>query len=469
MVPLAGDFANGGVPFWFPERPEPSPHLSGAVAADVCVVGAGFTGLWTAYYLKRAQPDLRVVVLEKESAGFGASGSNGGQILGDLPGDRERYARRHGRAATVALQRAMFGAVGEIVRVAAREGVEASLIRGGVLHLARNPAQMSRLRHRVASSRSWGWTEDDLTLLGAADHRERLRFDRAAGAAWSPHGARVQPADLVRGLVGAVRALGVEVYERTPVLRVRPRSPVAPAAATTSYGSVGAEYVILATEGFTAALEEHRRELLPLTGSLIVTTPLGPDVWDRVGWDGRELVTDLAHAPVHAQRTADDRVVLGGRGAAYRFASRLDPGGAVPPDVLAALWSALADLFPPVTGARVAHAWTGIMGVPRDGCASVRLDHRTGLGHAGGFAGHGLAAANLAGRTLRDLLLRRDTELAALPWTDGPDRRWELEPLRWLGVRSVRGLLRAADAREDASSSPRTSVLARAAGRVAGT
>ncbi|MGP4028498.1 NAD(P)/FAD-dependent oxidoreductase [Actinomadura sp. 3N407] len=470
-APLAPGFGNGGVSHWHRAagRPEPGPRLPGPRTADVCVVGAGYTGLWTAYYLKRARPGLRIIVLEREFAGFGASGRNGGWVLGEIAGSRERYAAEHGRPAAIALQRAMFGAVDEVARVAADEGVDAGLVKGGVLHVARNAAQRARLAALVDEAHNWGWTDADLVPLPAGERDDRLRVEGATGAAWSPHCARVQPAALVRGLAGAVRGLGVPIYEGTPVVRIDPRRAGVQAAAVTPFGTVTAEYVLRATEGFTAGLPGHRRDWLPMNSSMIVTTPLPDTTWKTIGWERRELLGDMAHYYMYAQRTADDRIAFGGRGRPYRYGSRIDEGGRTRPSTIDALWTALTAMFPAVAGeGRVAHAWSGVLGVPRDWCSTVVLDHATGLGHAGGYTGHGVATANLAGRTLRDLVLRHDTDLTALPWVDRRVRRWEPEPLRWLGVHAMYGLYRAADARESSSPSPSTSVLARVADRITG-
>ncbi|KAB2348832.1 NAD(P)/FAD-dependent oxidoreductase [Actinomadura rudentiformis] len=467
-APRSDDHVNGEVSYWFREGgvPTPGSHLSGARACDVCIVGAGYTGLWTAYYLKRARPDLHIVVLEKEFAGFGASGRNGGWVVGELAGSREGYARRHGREATVALQRAMFDAVDEVVRVAAKEGIDADVVKGGVLTVARNEAQRARLTALVRNAREWGWTEDDLIVTGLGD---RIQVEGAVGSVWSPHCARVQPAALARGLARVVRDLGVEIFERTPVIRIRPRTAHVPPSATTPYGTVTADHVIRATEGFTAALPGHRRDWLPMNSSMIVTTPLAEDVWARLGWENGELLGDMAHYYMYAQRTADGRIAFGGRGRPYRYGSRIDDGGRTQPQTIDLLWRMLTEMFPAVAGkGEVAHSWSGVLGVPRDWCSTVVVDHESGLGHAGGYTGHGVATANLAGRTLRDLILREDTDLTALPWVNWRVRRWEPEPLRWLGVQAMYALYRAADARESASNSARTSLLAHAADTITG-
>jgi len=466
-APLAPGFRNGGVSYWYRDAggvPSPGERLPGPRSADVCIVGAGFTGLWTAYYLKRARPDLDIVVLEKEFPGYGASGRNGGWVVGEVAGSHQRYARRHGRAAAIALQREMFSTIDEIIRVAKDEGIEAGLLKSGVLYVARNQAQLARLHKQVKRLREWGWTGEDVTL----DADGRVNVEGAVGAAWSPHCARVQPAALVQGLARAVRGLGVEVYERTPVLRIRPRSSVSPAAAATPYGTVAAEYVLRATEGFTPDLEGHHRDWLPMNSSMIVTTPLPAETWQDIGWDGGELLGDMAHYYVYAQRTADGRIAFGGRGKPYRYGSRVDGSGRTHPGTVDALWRTLVGMFPAAASVPVAHAWSGVLGVPRDWCSTVTLDHRTGLGHAGGYTGTGVATSNLAGRTLRDLLLKRDTPLTRMPWVGWKARHWEPEPLRWLGVQTTYALYRAADAHERASTSRRTSPLALVADAITG-
>jgi glycine/D-amino acid oxidase-like deaminating enzyme len=466
---VTSGFVNGDVSFWYRQAGLPAVRdpLPGEREYDVCVVGGGFTGLWTAYYLKQARPALRVAVLEKEFAGFGASGRNGGWLTAELAGSAGRYARAHGREAVVAQQRAMFGAVDEVIRVAAAEGIEADIVKSGVLNVATNLAQRGRLNAELAEAREWGFAEADLRLLDHGEREERLRISGALDATYSPHCARVQPARLVQGLARTVAELGVDVFEGTTVTEIRPRAAGRPAEAVTARGNVRAEYVIRATEGFTAGLAGQRRQWLPMNSSMIVTEPLGEEVWERVGWAGRELLGDHAHAYIYAQRTADDRIAIGGRGVPYRFGSGWDRRGATQPKTVAALRRMLGTLFPATAGASVDHAWCGVLGVPRDWCSTARVDHETGLGWAGGYVGTGVATTNLAGRTLRDLVLREDTELTGLPWVGRQVRQWEPEPLRWMGVQLIYALYRTADRRES-TGRVRTSGYARLAGLISG-
>ncbi|WP_084958202.1 NAD(P)/FAD-dependent oxidoreductase [Thermoactinospora rubra] len=461
-VPLSAGFVNGDVSFWYRSSgvPAPGPRLEGSLSADVVIVGAGYTGLWTAYYLKRSAPELRVVVLEQEFAGFGASGRNGGWLTGDLAGSHARYARTHGADAVRALQREMFASIDEVIDVCAKEGIDADIVKGGVLTVARNTAQASRLRAHVSGLRAWGLEQADLRLLPPEEREARLRVAGAVEAAWSPHCARIQPAKLVQGLARVVRELGVELYEQTPVTAIAPRRAVTP------YGTVTGKFVIRATEGFTPRLRGLRRQWLPMNSSMIVTEPLPESFWESVGWSGSELLGDTAHYYMYAQRTADGRIAFGGRGRPYLYGSRVDARGHTHDWTVEALWRLLVDFFPAAASSSVAHAWSGVLGVPRDWCSTVHLDPATGLGWAGGYTGHGVTTANLAGRTLRDLILGEDTELVTLPWVGRKVRAWEPEPLRWLGVHSMYRLYRMADARE--RTMRRTSVLARFADLITG-
>ncbi|MFE3453628.1 NAD(P)/FAD-dependent oxidoreductase [Nonomuraea sp. NPDC059194] len=456
---FSDDFVNGDVSFWHRSLGDlpPAPALDGDRRADVAIVGAGYTGLWTAYYLKRARPSLDVVVLEKEFAGFGASGRNGGWLTGDLAGTHERYARTHGVEATRLLQREMYSSIDEVIEICEKEGIDADIVKGGVLNVARGSAQAARLRASVAAGAKWGV---EATLLTSSQREARLRVAGAIQASWSPHCARIHPGKLVRGLARAVRESGVEIFERTPVEEIAPHRAVTP------YGTVTADYVIRATEGFTATIKGLRRQWLPMNSSMIVTEPLPDSFWEQVGWEGAELLGDLAHYYMYAQRTADGRIAFGGRGKPYLYGSRVDARGRTHDWTIEALWSLLVDFFPAAASARIAHAWSGVLGVPRDWCSTVHVDHATGLGWAGGYTGHGVTTTNLAGRTLRDLILDEPSRLTGLPWVGREVRAWEPEPLRWLGVHSMYRLYRAADARE--RSMRRTSALARLADLITG-
>ncbi len=436
---------SGELGFWWRSLGGPPPRrppLSASTRADVAIVGAGFTGLWTAYYLKRAQPDLRIVVLERETAGFGASGRNGGWVSGFFSGPGRVYARRGGPEGVRRLRRAMIDTVGEIAGVLDEHAIDADFVHNGQLSVALNRAQLQRIRGEVAAARAEGLGEQDLRELDAAELSGRLSVDGALGASFSPHVARVHPAKLVLGLARVVEELGVEIHEATTVRAIRPRE------ALTDVGVLHARWVVRATEGYTSSLRGLRRMLVPMNSSMVVTEPVDRGLWEQIGWRACELLSDAAHAYVYLQRTSDGRIAIGGRGVPYRYGSRNDGAGATAVRTVRSLHDKLLAMFPALQGVRLEHAWSGVLGVPRDWCVSVDADSSSGLAWAGGYVGEGVAAANLAARTLRDLILDRRTELTSLPWTGRRPRRWEPEPLRWASIRGVYALYRQADRME---------------------
>lgn len=447
---------NGGVSFWWEQigRPEPRESLDGDLDCDVCIVGGGLSGLWTAYALAQIDPSLDIVVLEAEFAGFGASGRNGGWLSAELSGSKARYAQSHGPEGVTALVAAMERAVDEVVEVCRVEGIDADVVKDGVVSVARSPAQLVRLREGLADDLRWGIGVEHQVELSADEVGSRLRVEGVLGGTFNPHCARVQPARLVSGVAAAVERRGVRILERSRATRVDP------GVVTTAHGRVRAPRILRCLEGYAASLPGQRRTWLPMNSAMIVTERLPDAVWDAVGWSGAELLGDHANAYCYAQRTADGRIALGGRGIPYRFGSRTDVDGRTQDWTVDSLTSILHDMFPATRRSRIDHAWCGVLGVPRDWCASVGFDASTGIGWAGGYVGSGLTTTHLAGRTLADLAAGRDTGLTHLPWVDRPIRRWEPEPLRWLGVRAMYGLYREADRREGRGL-PRPSRLAR--------
>jgi glycine/D-amino acid oxidase-like deaminating enzyme len=451
---------NGHVSFWhYQLGPSPRrPSLSGADRVDVCIVGGGYTGLWTAYYLAKAEPDLRVAVVEARFCGFGASGRNGGWLTAALPGSAARYAKERGRTAALDMRRHMIGAVDEVIAVCAAEGIDADIDRAGELSVAVNAAQEARLEEWHRDEMEWGVADAVLHSAGETDGIVRVAGARASR--WWPHCARLHPAKLVRGLADAVERAGVTVYEASPVRDIEERT------VRTDRGQVRAEVIVRATEGFTAGLPGLRRTWLPMNSCMIVTEPLPDAVWASIGWRRPVALGDQAHAYMYAQRTADGRIALGGRGVPYRYGSRTDHDGRVQPRAVRALTAVLHRYFPATVNVRIDHAWAGVLAVPRDWCAVIGLDADRGSAWAGGYTGHGVASANLAGRTLRELVLGRHSGLTALPWVGRTARTWEPEPMRWLGVRALYAAYRAADRIERRGGG--TSVLAKVADRVSG-
>jgi len=461
---------NGEISYWwqasggFPAR---RPSLPGPLEADVAIVGGGYTGLWTAYYLAGLRPELTIVVLEAAFAGYGASGRNGGWVTSELPGSRSDYARAAAGVAGVrALEAALRETVDEVGRVCADESIECDFVKGGRLSVATTPSQLTRMREGMAAIRERGDGSDVYEFLSRDELRSRVNVAGALAGLYAPASARVQPAALAAGIAAAAERRGVRIYEATPVTAIDPDPGGGGAFARTKFGDVRARSVLRCTEGYTAALPGLRRALLPMNSHMIVTEPLSPAAWKEIGWDGCETLGDEAHAYMYAQRTADGRIALGGRGVPYRYGSAVDHLGETDPSTVAALTGVLRRMFPAAASAEIVHAWCGVLGVPRDWCATVTYDPASGLGWAGGYTGHGVAAANLAGRTLADLVLGKPSALTALPWVGHRSRTWEPEPARWAGVHGLYSLYRLADRLESTTDSRAGVQLGQALGRV---
>jgi glycine/D-amino acid oxidase-like deaminating enzyme len=419
----------------------PRASLDGSVDADIAIVGGGYTGLWTALHVLRSEPSTNVVLLEGNTCGFGASGRNGGWVTSHFAGSREVTARRHGRDAAIALQRAMFAAVDDLGVAAADEGIDCHYAKGGTLQLATSRPQLARLEAEVEHERSWGFGEDFIGL-GAHEATARIGATGVLGGLFSPHCARIQPARLAVGLAAAVERRGGVIVERTRATAVES------GVVRTERGDVRAPLVVRATEGFTRDLAGMRRTLAPLHSLMIATEPLPADVWEEIGWEARETLTDGRHLIIYAQRTADDRIAFGGRGAPYRFGSRYETEFGDGHRVFADLTRTLTSLLPVVAGAAITHRWGGPLGIPRDWYPSVGIDRGSGLAWGGGYVGDGVTTSYLAGRTLGALLLDQETADTELPWVGHRSRNWEPEPVRWLGITAGQRLVVSVDEHE---------------------
>nr|WP_202881333.1 FAD-dependent oxidoreductase [Pedococcus badiiscoriae] len=414
--------------------------------ADVVVVGGGFTGLWTAHYLLLADPSLDVVVLEAEHIGFGASGRNGGWVSALWPVGPQTLERRGGRAAAHAMLAELRHTVDEVGRATESAAIDCGFRKGGSLVLARSRAQVARARAEVADAEQWGTAT---RWLDAAEATQRMAASRVLGATFTPHCARVHPRRLVDGLAATVRSQGAQVLEGVRVSAIEPgRVTLA------GGGQVQASHVIRATEAWTPTLPGTRRLIAPVYSLVVATEPLTASQWESVGLAEGEVFSDHRHVIIYGQRTADGRLAFGGRGAPYHYRSRIKPEFDHEPTVFADLRATLTDLLPQIEGVRFTHAWGGPLGIARDWHPSVGHDPSTGLGWAGGYVGDGVAAANLAGRTLADLVTGRHTPLTELPWVGHRSRRWEPEPLRWTGINAGLRLAHAADLEEARTGRP---------------
>ena len=420
----------------------PRPSLQGDRDYDVAIVGAGLTGLWTAHYLKALQPDLRIGVLEREIAGFGPSGRNGGWATAGLVGSPAAYGLRRGDERLGRALRVTCAAVDEIGAISAAEQIDCGFVKAGALTVATSEPQWRRVRAHAADG---AHPEPEGSLLSAAEAQALANVPEVHGGRYTAHAARIDPARLVRGLARSCERHGVTIHERTAALALEPGR------VHTAAGSVRAEIVVNATESYTTQRRGERLRYLPLYSLMIATAPLEEAAWRALQWQDGLLIDDAHYLFFYAQRTTDGRIAIGGRGAPYRLRSPIDERNERDDGVRARLQATLRRTFPDAAGAAITHHWGGPLAAPRDWSMGVRFDRRSGLGAAGGYTGHGVVAANISGATLADLILGRDSELVAMPWVGHRSRRWEPEPLRYLASKAIVTTLGAADRHEDSS------------------
>lgn len=449
--PQEGTAAPDGVSWWLhhvgltaPTRPP----VDGDLDVDVAILGAGFTGLWTALCLLRRAPDLRVVIVEAEHVGFGASGRNGGWCSAGLSVTWGELARRHGFAMARTTAQAMRDTVGALAADCAAESIDAHIRPGGILRIARGD-------HEVAALDA-GWrTLVDLGLdegcerLSSAALAERVTVADARGAMFDAHGLTVHPGRLVTGLAAAVERRGGVVHEGTLVTAVRPgvtgRRPVL----VTTGGTVTADTVVLAGEAFMAGLAPVGRRVLPVYSLIVMTEPLTDAQWEGIGWAGGECLSSHRHTVDYLSRTDDGRILFGGRGAPYHYGSGIDPAFDLHTPTHDGLEAQMLEWFPSLAGIGFSGRWGGAVALSRDWLPTIAHDPVTGVAGAYGYGGQGVATAHLAGQVLAARIAGAPLPegLTDLPLLDHVPRRWEPEPVRWLAVRYLQGALARLDAR----------------------
>ena len=423
--------------------------LTGDRDVDVAIVGAGYTGLWTAFELARRDPSLSIIVLERNHVGFGASGRNGGWCYDGFAAGMERIEKLSSHETARDFGVALREMVGEVAAVVDSEAIDCDFHHGGSIEFLRNGGQVARAEESVAQARRYGWSETDLRIVTAGEASEIGRAADVQAGLWSKHTATLQPARLALGLAEAVERRGVEVVESTTVTRIEPGRVLTAAGA-----SVRAPVIVRATEGYTADLEGEHRSLSPLYSLMIATEPLSAERWSEIGLEGRPAFGDLRHLVIYGQRTPEGRIAFGGRGAPYDYGSRIRSDHGFPVEAFEPVRAALIELFPSLHDVEITHRWGGVLGVSRKWMPTVGFDPATGIAWGGGDVGSGVAATNLAGRTLAELITGGSGRLTRFPWVNMRVRPWEIEPLRWLGINAALRVMSGADDVETKTDKP---------------
>ncbi|MEH6443944.1 MAG: FAD-binding oxidoreductase [Oceanospirillaceae bacterium] len=420
--------------FWFDtmdQEPTLRSSLASDIEADVAVVGAGYTGLWTAYYLKSIKPELKVIILEAEIAGYGASGRNGGWVAGLIAG-MEKYVAPLSIGARRTCCSMLFNNVDDIGAVLAQEGIDADFNKGGVIYAAaRYPEQVKQQQKLLSQLYEIGHTEDDCYWLDAQQLHEKVRLRNGLGAIYKPHCATVNPVSMVRGLAEVVEKMGVEIYEKTRAISIQSRKVI------TEQGTVQASTIIPALEGYSSTIKGFGDYIIPVQSLMIATEPLCESLWDEIGLSNREAFSDGSRMVSYGQRSVDGRMIFGARGG-YNYGGKPSGKFTLSDPEFRIREALLFDLFPMLKNVKITHGWGGELGMARNFAPHVIYDAESGIATAGGYGGQGVAAAHLFGRTLADLILNRESEYTQMPWVFNNSshrkvlKTWEPEPFRWL-------------------------------------
>jgi glycine/D-amino acid oxidase-like deaminating enzyme len=417
---------------------EPNAPLAGSADADVAIVGGGFTGMATAYWLLEAEPSLKVVVLESEVVGYGASGRNGSFAMTVVGLGLDILAKLKGKQFAVAAHHYMERAVDTVGELVDKESLDCDYTRPGFLRMATTPAYVKRIRKEVELAQSLGI--DGIEWLDRDAARERVRSDLYLGAWWEPRMALINPLKLVREMKVRVEQRGAVVHEHTPVESIERDARFT---LRTPGGSVSAERIVLATNAYSHLLPQTRRKQVPAWTYIVATEPLGGSHFDAIGWTGREGVEDARNLIHYYRVTPDARLLMGGRPVGLSYGDDMDRDANV--HAWRHLEQHIGELFPTLKDVKVEHRWGGPF--------SVTLDLTPAIGFLGdrraiyslGCIGHGVSMTHLNGRAIADLLLERDSEPANGPFVDRRVLPWPPEPIRFAMSGAMRAYLQAED------------------------
>ncbi|CAB4596306.1 MAG: FAD-dependent oxidoreductase [Actinobacteria bacterium] len=417
-------------------KPVERASLRATEEVDVAIIGAGFTGLWSAFHLLSNKPDLKIAIIEKERVGFGASGRNGGWVSALYPSEMGAdLVTPH-----------LVQSIAEIGVFASKYAPDANFQKGGSLTIARNRGQLKRLKNNIGSA----------TFLNQSETLSKFQLNGALGSLFTPDCATIHPGRFVRALADHVEQLGARIYEKSPALRNTDHKVSTPS------GALIATTVISATEAFA----KGSRERIPLYSLMVATEPIAEKLWDQIGLSNGESFAEASHLVTYGQRTGDNRLAVGGRGAPYLFGSLMRSAAENNSRIHDQIIAMVRTWFPPLANTHFTHRWGGAVSVTRDWQPFANFNQVTGEAKAGGYVGDGVTLSYLAAKTLADLILEKDSELTKLPFVNHTPPLWEPEPLRWLGVNSVVKLTDFADREEAATNQP--SLLAKALSRVTG-
>ena len=432
--------------YWLDEDPlEPLPHptLIGDATTDVCIVGAGYTGLWTALLAKEQNPDREVVVLEQRETGAGASGRNGGFCSYSLThGFMNGYNRFKDEMAII--ERMGRENLDGIEATIKRYGIDCNFEWNGELRVAIEEWQMESMVEEARLRNSFG---DNVELLTSEQTQARVKSPLYKGSLWDPDGtALVDPARLVWGLERACIKLGVKIFENTHVEWLEPTKEGM--TVHTPYGSVYAQKVALATNVYKSLIRSAHRYVIPIYDFQLVTEPLTPAQLESIGWKEREGLSDAGNQFHYYRMTKDNEILWGGYDAIYNFRGKVRQEYESDAQTYAHLAEAFLETFPQLKGIKFTHGWGGAI----DTCSRFSpfwgKAYRGRVAYVMGYTGLGVGSTRFGAQVMLDLLDGVDNERTRLTMVRKKPLPFPPEPFRFIFIRLTQWSINRADEKQ---------------------
>jgi glycine/D-amino acid oxidase-like deaminating enzyme len=425
--------------FWWRELTpwQPRAAIDQNLDLDIAIIGAGYTGLWSALYLKELKPELNIAIFEAQHVGFGASGRNGGWVSALWPVQLNEIASQHGAEVARNFQIVLHELIDEFEQTLNKYSILADFQKSGTMNFARSQPQLTRLKRELTEYQKFGFGDSDYHL--SSDLTSLPDATNLLGALISPHCASIHPAKLVRALAERVENLGVTIYENSEVAKLSPHK------ITVNNQQIEAVQIVVATEGYRDQLLP--RTTAPIHSLMFITDSIPAPLLDELRIPAGITFNDARNLVIYGQRTAANSIAFGGRGAPYQFGSKTGTQVELHQGAFKYLQSALIQMFPALQpySSTPTYTWGGPIGVSRDWKPSVTYNPKTGIATAGNYVGDGVAASYLAGQTIADLLTARTSSISNLPWVNHSSKKWEVEPIRYLLINAARVAISSAD------------------------
>jgi glycine/D-amino acid oxidase-like deaminating enzyme len=427
--------------YWMTTRDyTPGPCLAKDIDVDVAIVGGGFTGLSTAFHLKKEQPDLRIAIFESEVIGFGASGRNGGFNMTLFGLTLSITALRFGKAKAKEAHLYMERAVDLLKKLVDELNLDCDYEHPGFLRVATSEKYKKRIQHEIELAHKLGI--DGIQWLDQDQTREQVNSPMYLGAWWEPRCGILNPAKLSWSWADLLRRMGIELYEKTPVTEIK-RKPKK-IELMTPQGTVRAEKAVLATNAWSHFFPKLKRKQLPVWTHIVISEPLSDEQYQSIGWQNRQGIEDARNLVHYYRLTTDNRIVMGGRDVSLSKGF-YDMDQDDNEQTFEGLRQDVYELFPTLKGAGFTDAWGGPVSVPLDMAPAIGYMGDERVVYSLGCVGHGVSLTHLNGQTIRDLILERKTDLSDVFFVNRTTIPWPPEPFRTLGVKAIVGYMHVED------------------------